>query len=306
MKITKNTSNINTVYKKNRKLEYIIIHYTAGVTSRSGTANNTALWFRMGQTAASSDFIVDDENIIQYNADIKNRYTQHCGGVKYNNKGGDLYGIATNLNSIGIEVCSTNDTSRITLPNDKHWSFTDKVIDNTVELVKYLMKKYKIDSDHVIRHYNTTGKLCPGIIGWNADSGDESEWIKFKERISAKMYRIRTSWINALSQIGAYTNLDSAKEVADFNRGYKVYDEKGKLVYQPKQYYGKYKTIQNKVAYKNIPTTEAKTIGWLSKNIGVVVHLGTNTKASNGTIWVQAEYKDSMIWLPLKYLRKEN
>ena len=43
------------------------------------------------------------------------------------------------------------------------------------------------------------------------------------------MYRIRKSWADAASQIGAYENLDNAK--AACKAGYTVYDKDGKAVY---------------------------------------------------------------------------
>lgn len=123
----------------------------------------------------SADFSVDDGGAVQYNGDIRNRYTWHCGGGKYNTKGGAYYGKATNRNTIGIEVCSTNDTGKMTVANDSHWRFTDKVVSNLVELVKYLMAEYGIDAAHVIRHYDVNGKPCPGIIGWNEDTGQRRQ-----------------------------------------------------------------------------------------------------------------------------------
>jgi N-acetylmuramoyl-L-alanine amidase len=45
------------------------------------------------------------------------------------------------------------------------------------------------------------------------------------------VYRIRKTWEDTKSQIGAYGNLDSAKALADSNAGYNVYDENGTLVY---------------------------------------------------------------------------
>ena len=176
-------STANTTSKKNREIKYIVIHYTAGVTSKPGSAYNTAKYFGKDTTKASADYIVDDEYVCQFNMDIKNRYTWHCGGSKYKTKGGSLYGVCTNANSIGIEICSSNSTKKVTNANDANWYYTDEVIANTVELVQQLMKDYNIDADHVIRHYDVTGKPCPGIIGWNADTGDGSKWLKFKTDI---------------------------------------------------------------------------------------------------------------------------
>ena len=184
MNIIECTNTANTTELKNRKIKYIVIHYTAGITSRPGTAKSNARYFAKETTKASADFIVDDENIVQYNPDIKNRYCWHCGGSKYKTKGGSLYKVCTSANSIGIEMCSTNSAKKVTNPNDANWYFTDAVIDNCIELTKKLMKEYDIKPAHVIRHYDVNGKLCPGIIGWNEDTNDISKWQDFIVRVS--------------------------------------------------------------------------------------------------------------------------
>lgn len=182
--ITSKTSTHNTTASKNRSILYLVIHYTAGTTSKKGSAANTASYFSTTENQASADFIVDDSTIVQYNPDPANRYCWHCGGNKYTTtKGGSLHGVAKNANSIGIEICSTNSTGTVKDANDSTWSFTDAAVAKAVELTKYLMEKYGIDAGHVIRHYDVTGKLCPGIIGWNADSGDESKWLAFKAQL---------------------------------------------------------------------------------------------------------------------------
>lgn len=45
------------------------------------------------------------------------------------------------------------------------------------------MEEYDIPVENIVRHYDISGKLCPGIIGWNTDSGDESAWLSFKSRM---------------------------------------------------------------------------------------------------------------------------
>ena len=186
MEILQHTSKINTTSSKNRTIKYIVIHYTAGTTSKSGTAKSTAKYFAKETTKASADYIIDDATIVQYNPDIKNRYCWHCGGSKYKTKGGSFYKTCTSANSIGIEMCSTNKMKKVTNPNDSNWYFTDEVVNNCVELVKSLMEEYNIDIDHVIRHYDVNGKPCPGIIGWNEDTGDTTQWEAFKENLKPK------------------------------------------------------------------------------------------------------------------------
>ena len=60
------------------------------------------------------------------------------------------------------------------------------------------MSKYNIPLDKVIRHYDATGKLCPGVIGWNPGTiydsltaaptkkkSTEEQWIAFKKRLQS-------------------------------------------------------------------------------------------------------------------------
>lgn len=185
MNITEQTSYNNTTSYYNRPLDYIVVHYTAGTTSRTGSAYNTAVMFSNPSIYASADFIVDDTTAVQFNPDIRNVYCWHCGDNKNYNKGASLYGKCQNYNSIGIEVCSSNKTGQMTQANDNNYYFTDAVVNKTVELVKYLMQTYNIPASRVIRHYDVTGKYCPGIKGWNEDSGDTSKWNAFKAKISS-------------------------------------------------------------------------------------------------------------------------
>ena len=244
--IVKQTGTANTTALSGRAVKYIVMHYTAGSTSKSGTAKNTAVMFSNPSTYASADFIVDDENIVQYNPDIKNRFCWHCGDSKNPySKGGSCYGKCTNANSIGVEICCTNPKwSDKTPANSPDWSFTDKAVAKAAELVKYLMQTYNIPAGNVIRHYDVSGKLCPGIIGWNEDSGSTAKWEQFKAQLTGTatttttttasvLYRVRKSANDVKSQIGAYRSLDSAKALADKNSGYSVFDISGKLVYTP-------------------------------------------------------------------------
>lgn len=199
----------HTTPKPNRDIRYIVIHYTAGVTSRAGSAVNTANYYPQSDNV-SADFSVDDLCAVQYNGDIRNRYCWHCGGSKYATKGGSLYGKCTNANSIGVEICSTNSTGKMQAANDKTYTFTDAAVNNAVELVKKLMIEYNIPVENVIRHYDVTGKPCPGIIGWNKESGSEGEWNRFKARIfegsalpAKKMYYV---------QVGAFSEKANAEK----------------------------------------------------------------------------------------------
>lgn len=220
MKLIQKISTIHTTSSPNRKIEYIVIHYTAGTTSKSGSALNTAIFFSTTDTEVSADYTVDDEYVCQYNGDILNRYTWHCGGSRYSTKGGAYYGKCTNKNSIGIEVCSSNSTGKMQEANDASYSFTAAVIRNTEELVIALMDKYNIPIENVIRHYDVTGKPCPGIIGYNTESGSNKLWNDFKDRVRLKVSSSSSTNTTAESfdnnlyyvQVGAFKSKSNAND----------------------------------------------------------------------------------------------
>lgn len=49
---------------------------------------------------------------------------------------------------------------------------------------------------------------------------------------SKQLYRVRKSWSDAKSQIGAYSSLENAKKAC--KSGYSVFDNDGKVVYTVK------------------------------------------------------------------------
>ncbi|MST69785.1 glucosaminidase domain-containing protein [Mogibacterium kristiansenii] len=70
-------------------------------------------------------------------------------------------------------------------------------------------------------------KLCSIIKRWKLTqydmAGEASDVVKY--------YRVRKSWEDAKSQLGAYTVLANAKAMADKHPGYEVYDWNGRQVY---------------------------------------------------------------------------
>ena len=171
----------------NREIKYLAIHFTAGSSSKAGSAKSVKHVFEQRQ--ASADFAVDDQDLVQFNPDLKNYYCWAVGD------GNGKYGV-TNKNSISIEICSSlKKGTSAAVPNHSGWYFTDAALENAVKLSKYLMKKYNIPIDRVIRHYDASRKSCPGLVGWNdgtlykedgsktKEKNNSNEWIKFKKKL---------------------------------------------------------------------------------------------------------------------------
>lgn len=204
MNIIQKTSTVHTSKYTNRPIQFLVIHYTAGGSSRKGVARNVASMFANPNSRdASADFIVDDYECVQYNPDIKNRYTYAVGGkLQGNAGGGKFYGECKNYNSISIEICSSSTNNDLRYPNTSNWYFTDAALKNAIELARYLMNKYNIPEGHLIRHYDVNQKLCPGIRGWNKESGSEAKWIAFKNSV-----------LNGSSTVNINTNINKEDEL---------------------------------------------------------------------------------------------
>lgn len=81
-----------------------------------------------------------------------------------------------------------------------------------------------------LKNYDKYGKcIAKGICNYLG--------IKFKELaepVEPTLYKVRKTWADEKSQVGAYKTLENAKKIAD-EKGLNVYDDKGTLVYQGKK-----------------------------------------------------------------------
>lgn len=167
------TEEINTKYanprnvggKRTKPVEYIVMHYTG---NKGDSAKNNAVYFAREAVSASAHYFVDEREIWQSVAD--DVIAWHCGGKLQGSDGHTFYQKCNNSNSIGVEMCLL----------DKSGALRKGTIDKAVPLVKNLMTKYGVDADHVIRHYDVTGKNCPTPM-----VADESLWRSFKLRLSS-------------------------------------------------------------------------------------------------------------------------
>ncbi len=160
--------------RKASAIKYIVIHYTANNTD---TAKANALYYKNTNTrSAGAHYFVDAASVYQSIDDLRSAWA--VGGVKYSDcpttGGGKLYKIVTNANSMSIEMCSTKG------------AISGGTFNNTVELTKKLMAKYNIPVSRVVRHFDVTGKHCPGYTSWMGTN--PTEWNRFKAKLTASDY----------------------------------------------------------------------------------------------------------------------
>lgn len=130
----------------------IVIHYTANPGT---TAEQNRSYFQnlkdTGETYASSHFVIGIEGeIVQ---------CVPCNEIAYASND-------RNEDTISIECCIPDETGK----------FSEATYQSLVELVTWLMGRYGLGTNDVIRHYDVTGKECPKYYVEN-----ETEWFQFKE-----------------------------------------------------------------------------------------------------------------------------
>ena len=152
---------------RTQPVRYIVMHYTAnnGDTAR----NNCDYYHRVGGLQASAHYFVDEHDAMQSVREGDTAW--HCGaeaGRRY------WHPECRNANSIGIEMCSRKraDGSYYILP---------ETVANAAALAREIMQRYGIDTEHVLRHYDVTGKRCP--MPW---VDDPAQWAAFKDMLTPK------------------------------------------------------------------------------------------------------------------------
>lgn len=181
-------------------IKYLVIHDT-GNTSRAADAMAHFRYLQSATRYGSAHYYLDDKEIIQT---IGDSFVAWAIGDKWGygnnpNRVKDAY----NSNSLSIELCINSDIDK------------DKAYKNLVELTKNLMAKFKVPPERVIRHFDATGKSCPG--SWSKNNW--SQWWKFKEDIKKPI-----EWkidLSRDSEFGTSTN-DFVGKVAGVLKGQKL------------------------------------------------------------------------------------
>ena len=215
-------------------------------------------------------------------------------------------GGSANNKYIGFEICEDG-------LNDK--SYFDKVYKEAVEFTAYLCKTYELDpmGKNVIIDHVTGSEL-----GIASDHGDVRHWFSrygktlknIREDVKKAMggtvvtpettkslYRVRKSWSDSNSQIGAYSRLGNAKKAC--KSGYYVFDESGKVVYP--------ETSSNSTAsYKVKVTVDSLNIrsgaGTDYNIVGCIDDKGVYTITEISGDW--GKLKSGAGWINLKYTNR--
>ncbi|MBR6901881.1 MAG: N-acetylmuramoyl-L-alanine amidase [Synergistaceae bacterium] len=173
-------------------------------------------------------------------------------------KASSNYGIGTD-GGVGLYVeeenrswCSSsaeNDNRAITIEcasdTKEPYAFKDCVYEKLIELCTDICLRYGkskllwLESKSKTLGYEPkSDEMILTVHRWFANKACPGEWLYSRmgdlaEKVTARLngfYRVRKSWEDANSQLGAFRSLENARKTAAEHEGYYVFNEKGEKV----------------------------------------------------------------------------
>lgn len=288
--------------KRTAKIDTITIHHMAGNLSVETCANVFATTSRQ----ASSNYGVGSDGRVGLYVEEKNRAwtssnrdnDDRAVTIEVANDGGapDWHvsdkALEATIN-LCVDICKRNGIARLNYTGDKSGNLTmHKWFSATACPGPYLGGKFPYIAEEVNKR-----------LGSETPQKEETEVVKPKD----ELYRVRKSWDDSKSQLGAYATLKWAKRTVDNHPGYKVYDASGKCVYP-----------ENTTAEKSQATAEFlvqvsrtdlnirkgpgyktyASVGLCPKGVYTIVE----TKTAEGYTW--GKLKSGRGWIALEYARR--
>lgn len=131
--------------------------------------------------------------------------------------------VYNSLIKLCTDICKRNGKSKLLwfADKDKSLNYNPKSDEMVLTVHRWFANK-SCPGDWLYARLGDLAAKVTAALGGAAQtpSADTSVW-----------YRVRKTWADSKSQIGAYHSLDNAKACADKNAGYSVFDESGKAIY---------------------------------------------------------------------------
>lgn len=148
-----------------KSVKKVVLHYVGNPKSSAMANRNYFENQKNGRRYVSSHYIVGLEGEIL--RCVPENEVAYCSNQ-------------ANTYSISIECCHPDATGK----------FTEETTNSAAELCAYLLKKYGLSVNDLIRHYDVTGKQCPLWFvptKYQSEAVANARWAGFKALVSQKM-----------------------------------------------------------------------------------------------------------------------
>lgn len=228
---------------------------------------------------------------------------------------------------------NANDQRAITIEcasdTTEPYTMNDKVYARLIELCTDICKRYGkkkllwfADKDKTLNYNPKADEMVITVHRWFANKSCPGNWLYARlgdiaAKVTAQLgdstpvpapaasnlYRVRKTWSDSKSQVGAYKVLDNAKACADKNPGYYVFDSTGKKVY-PAENTTTYKCpfkVKVSIPDLNIRKGAGTNYGKAGFYTGVGVFTITEVKAGTGSDTGWGKLKSGAGWISLDF-----
>lgn len=305
-KLSPNHSGLRT-----HRIDRISPHCVVGQCTAEGLGD----WFSRTSTQASSNYGIDKNGRVGMYVEEKNR--SWCTSSNANDQ-----------RSITIECASGSKE-----PYTMYEVVYAKLIDLCTDICKRNGKKKLLwlgDKEKSLSYETKDDEMLITVHRWFANKSCPGNWLYARlgdlaAKVTAqlgggfesadnvvKYYRVRKSWGDAASQLGAYTLIANAKDMADKHEGYTVYDWNGKAVYRAEADDGTSGMTDAECPFmvkvniddlnirKGAGTNTAKTGRYTGKGIFTILEVKSGKGSDKG--W--GRLKSGVGWISLDYTKK--
>lgn len=137
--------------------------------------------------------------------------------------------------------------------------------------------------------------IAQGICNYLGIAFEESAPAPAPTPTTSHLYRVRKTWADSKSQVGAYKSLDNAKEECDKHPGYSVFDENGKAVYISKSAAPNTSTLYRVRKSWNDAKSQVGAFKELENAKKVADEKGLNVYGSNGKLVYEGKKEATII-----------
>lgn len=265
----------NKTSPRKNKISAIVIHHMAGNLS----VESCGSVFLPSSRQASANYGIDSNGRVGMYVEEKDR-SWATSNAEIDNK------------AVTIEVANSS--------TGGNWPVSNKALSKLIDLCVDICKRNGISklnytgdkSGNLHMHCWYAATACPGPYLKGKFSYIASEVNKRLGNSTSTLYRVRKTWKDVNSQIGAYANLNNAKSVVDKNKGYYVFDEKGNVVYPTTSNTNYLVRITAKDLYiRKGPGTNYENKGFIKPGVYTIVETQGNWgKLKSGAGWICLDY----------------
>ena len=295
------------------------------------TAEGLGDWFAKSSTQASSNYGIDRDGRVGLYVEEKNRSwcsSSNVFGMKKSLSGNTWAGSSWDGKSVYTKQTREQnaDGSYVTITADfrKYPCIEDSIADHSAYLLgamngskkRYAGLKGCTDYKKAVQiikdggyatSHSYVSNLCSIIERWNLTQYDTAEEAPAVPAADA-WYRVRKSWGDASSQIGAFKVLENAKAYADEHPGYFVFDPDGVKIYAPKTATEMPFLVRVSISDLNIrrgPGTDfAKTGDYTGKGVFTIMEVSSGKGSTAGWGLLKAYAGQRNGWISLDFAEK--